>query len=88
MNSNGNIASIFLTVHGLADKELPRKKCPSGMLPVCVKRLCYGGGQDCEKEGFMMFIRSGVDHVVNESNDQANHEYCKYNVFLPFVACV
>ena len=66
MNGNSNTAIIFLTMYGLTDKELPQEKCPSGVLPVRVKKLCYGGGKDCEnkKEGFVMFIRSGSDHVA------------------------
>ena len=56
------------------------------MLPVCVK-LCYGSGKDCEnkKDFCVIFIKSGPDHVVNESDSQTNHEYYKHNIFLPFV---
>ena len=45
-----------------------------------VKKLWCGGGQDYEneKDGFVMFIRSGSDHIANESNDQKNHEYYKH----------
>ena len=60
MNGNGNTANIYVTVYGLIHKKLSRRECPFDVLHVRMKKLCYGGGKDCEneKEGFVVFIKS------------------------------
>lgn len=79
-SADGTVASPYITVANLTERELPERDHPSGIFVMPIKGLCVGGVNPfCTSVGFIVFMRKG------EGVDSKNFKYYREHVYRPYV---
>ena len=90
MNATGMLAATFITVTGLADRELPKKTCLSGVFHLKIPGLCAGAAQDLRHDavGYLAMYRRERCTVSGTTAEQRNFSYYRKCILLPFISLV
>ncbi|CAB9496116.1 hypothetical protein SEMRO_1_G000930.1 [Seminavis robusta] len=85
MTAAGTNGPVWISATGLTERELPRSKCPSGVLVLEIEGLHIGGGGVTafgEQNGFVMFVRNDDDKLTEKVKVEAFLDRCLF----PFVS--